>query len=234
MLTKGEIIMKKVLSIIFTVAICLTLFSGCSDTSSGNDAKKSASGETGEKVQVQSFENVEYEPGTRTDTEYSNSILGFKFDCGYEYTMTRDEDLDKMMDAGIDIAYEDSEEGKRVKDFADITTVYEMMAMNDITNGSVLIMAEKVQSQEITEDQYISVLKTQLENTELKYDYKDISETELCGVVYTNLTYDVSADGSSYKQTMLIKRVGDRMVVISFTYFDESDFDDMLESFSKI
>lgn len=227
--------MKKVLSIIFTVVICLTLFAGCNDTSSSNDgAKTTKSGETSQKVQVKSFEDVEYMPGTRTDTEYTNSILGFKFDCGYDYTMTSDEDLDKMMNAGIDIAYEDSEDGKRIKNYSEITTVYEMMAMDDITNGSVLIMAEKVQNQDITEDQYISALKTQLEKTELKYEYKDVSDTELCGVVYKNLSYDVIDGNDSYNQTMLIKKVGDRMVVIGFTYIEKSDFNDMIDDFTKI
>ena len=224
--------MKKFLSMIFAAAICLTLFAGCKNTATDNGgAQTNASERTAETTQAQLFDDVEYIPGARTDTEYVNELLGFRFECGDKYTMATDDELDKLMNTGVDILYEDTDDGKKIIDYAKITTLYEMSAINMSDSTSVLVMAEKLQLKNMTEGQFISALKTQLENTKLEMEYDDVVDTELCGVTYKNLTYQATAETGSYKQTMLMKKVGDRMVTICFTYLDDEKLDSMFSDF---
>lgn len=252
--------MKKLLATMLALTMLCTMLAGCQDKKSSkkdrdkhedkesvsysdvvNDSDedekdkskkddKNSPEEDDEKISVSS-EN--FTPGYRTQKEYKNKSLGLKITLNSRMVMATDEEISNMMQVGADII-KDTELGKQIKDISKIDAVYDMIAVNTINNSNVMVMAEKLPLSAITMPQYIDNLKQQLESVGMTSNYRDVYEQELCGISFSNLTYTMNYSGVELTQTMLLKKVGDRMVAITFSYSEPEMLEDWLKCFSKI
>lgn len=225
--------MKKLLTMIMALMMLCAVLAGCGPDADNKDNAENNTPPVSD-VQDNAEEKIEFVPGVRTERDYTNESIGLKFTLNDQMVMASDEEMSNMMELGVDIVFEDTDMGKKLKDISEISTVYDMMAVDIFTNSNVIIMAEKLQFSGITLSQYIDALKIQLDSTGLVSEYKDVYDTELCGITFSNLTYTMSFDGAELIQTMLFEKLGDRIVAISFTYFDDESYNAMLECFSKL
>lgn len=177
---------------------------------------------------------TEYIPGERTDTDYTSTVLGLHFTLGANMVMATDEEINSMMQAGVDVMYEDEETGEMILDYTQLSTVYEMVAA-DITNGSnVIVMCEKLPLSGIEMDQYIEAMRTQMAQTTLDVDFGEPEDVDLGGVTFTGLTYSVDSNGTQANQTMLLKKVDDRMYAVTFSYQDPAAYETLKACFSPL
>lgn len=176
----------------------------------------------------------EYTPGERTETGYTNAALGLQFTLPANMVMASDEEIDAMMAAGAEIMYEDPETGEQMLDYAQLTTVYEMVAV-DVTNGSnVMIVCEKLPLEATTEEQYIEALRAQMAQTTVETDLGEPEPATLGGVAFTALHYTVASNGVETSQTMLVHKEGGRMYAIAISYQLPEQRDAILAAFSAL
>lgn len=200
--------MKKVLSIVLAAALFCLALAGCG--ASGKD----------------------FTPGKRTETEYVSEWMGVRYTLGDGMVMATDEEIEAAMGVGSELMYgEDGEEKLR---YAQITTIYDMLAA-DISSGSnIIVMAEKLPLSNMTEEDYLEALQRQV--TQANVSLTDVQEAtmEICGETYYTLEYTIAAGGVSTLQTILVRKIGDRMAAISLTYQDAGARDALLAGFSAL
>ena len=101
-------------------------------------------------------DNVGYVRGTVDGAKWSSKWIGLAFDGGSDYIMTTDEELQTLMQQASETF-----DWSNV-DYSRLTNVYEMMAVT-ITGDNVIVMTEKLPLSNMTLDQYITDLKSQME-----------------------------------------------------------------------
>ena len=175
----------------------------------------------------------EYQPGERTDTDYTSTTLGLHFALPETMVMASDDEINQMMQVTTDMLYEDPRyPGEMILDYSQLNTVYEMMAI-DVTNGSnVIVMSEKLPLAAMTVDQYIAAMEQQLSRTTMSIDFGDPEPYTLGSTEFTCLSYSVEANGARMNQLMLLKKVDDRMYAITISYPDTVELAPLLACFS--
>ena len=174
----------------------------------------------------------EYQPGERTDTDYTSTTLGLHFALPETMVMASDDEINQMMQVTTDMLYEDPDTGEMILDYSQLNTVYEMMAI-DVTNGSnVIVMSEKLPLAAMTVDQYIAAMEQQLSQTTMSIDFGDPEPYTLGSTEFTCLSYSVEANGARMNQLMLLKKVDDRMYAITISYPDTVELAPLLACFS--
>lgn len=246
--------MKKTMALALTTCLLAALLAGCSQTpaeSSTPETTSSAAESQPEETPAESTpeeeapaeepaaeeseeEPSEYVPGERTDTDYTNTTLGLHFALPETMVMASDEEIQNMMQAGSEMMYEDPETGEKMLDYAQLTTVYEMVAA-DVTNGSnVMVASEKLTLSGMTEDQYFAALEQQLAQTTVTVDFGETEQIPLGNTTFTGMTYSVQNGEITATQTMLLKKVGDRMYMVNFSYTDPAQYETLLSCFTPL
>ena len=229
--------MKKTGCVCLACLMLCAALSGCgkaaSSQASGAAAGSDASaGSAGTQTVVQ---EKEYAPGTRTDTAYTSEWLGLTYTLSENMVMASDDEINSMMQTGAETLYEDSAEGQKMLDYANISTVYEMLAVDMANGGNVVVVAEKLALSGTTEEQYIAALKQQFSGLNVSTAFNDPTTRDVCGITFKELSYTMKTDdGTSTNQTALIKKVGDRMACIMLTYSDETVLNALLTGFSAL
>ena len=165
----------------------------------------------------------EYVPGVNTEDGYSSDWLGMEFAPTENLYLATSEEIEELLEISADMLYVDEETGEEVLDWARVTTVYEMMATDEMTGDSVIVMAEKIGDTGIGVDEYIEVLKTQI-NTQLGVGavYSSAAKATVAGQKYTRFAYTLNFDGVEIGQTMYLRKQGDRMIAICVTAENEA------------
>lgn len=243
--------MKKGIPWILSIALLAALLSSCgqtpaeSESSSAAPVSESAAQATPEPDESASPEapaeetpaetdagEDSYTPGVRTDTNYTNPVLELCFTPTGNMVMASDEEIQSMMQAGTDVMYQDPDTSEKVLDYVQLTTIYEMVAV-DVTNGSsVTLMAEKLPFASIGMDQYIEALKAQIGQTTATAEFGDPETVTLAGAEYTGLTYTLEVNNTQATQTLLLKKVGSRMYALVFSYSDAASYQNLLGCFT--
>lgn len=177
---------------------------------------------------------AEYVPGERTDTSYTSTVLGLQFTLPQDMVMASDDEINQLMQAGVDMMYEDPETGEMVIDYTQLTTVYEMVAVNISDGSNIIVMSEKLPLSGITEEQYITAMEQQMAQTTMAVDFGEPSTTTVGDTEFTALDYNVEANGTQTLQSMLLKKVGDRMYAITLSYYAPEARDTLLGCFSAL
>ena len=234
--------MKHPFALALAAALLAALLTGCSGAPQSaapepEEASSAAPEPTPEPTPVPTPEPTpepEYAPGERTETGYTNAALGLQFTLPANMVMASDEEIDALMAAGAEAMYEDPETGEQMLDYAQLTTVYEMVAV-DVTNGSnVVIICEKLPLEAMTEEQYIEALRAQMAQTTVEADLGDPEPAALGGVDFTALNYTVASNGVETGQTMLVHKQGGRMYAIAISYQLPEQRDAILAAFSAL
>lgn len=177
---------------------------------------------------------AEYVPGERTDTSYTNTVLGLQFTLPTDMVMASDDEINQMMQASVDMMYEDPETGEMVIDYTQLTTVYEMVAVNISDGSNIIVMSEKLPLSGMTEEQYITAMEQQMAQTTMTIDFGEPGTTTVGGIDFTSLDYTVEANGTQTMQSMLLKKVGDRMYALTLSYYAPESRDTLLSCFSAL
>lgn len=207
--------MKKKLRLVVMGMVVCSLLAGC--TTLGSSSKATGS---------------EYYPGTRTKTDYTSEWLGLKYTLNSDMVMASDDEINNIMKIGTDLLFEDTETGKMVFDYAQIATVYDMLAINVINNSNISIVAEKLLISGITDEQYFEATKALVEQMDMTVTYNDITTRTIHGIEFAELSYAMEVNGVAMKQMFLVEKLDDRMAIIGLTYFDQATLDALLAGFS--
>ena len=196
--------MKKIVITAIVILIVSVAFFGC-------DKKKST-----------------YEKGILTEKSFESKYLRMRFSLPAGYVMGTEEDLNRMMDIGADI----TGTSKLQIDYAKLTTVYEMMAMEPSGRSSVVIYSENPVLSGLTVAQYFDALKEGL-FAQAALDYKlvnDVSSVRITEEDYEQMTFLLSNLGCY--QSYSIRKLDSRFIGIIVTYYTEDQLDTLMNGFS--
>lgn len=230
---KGKKNMKKLLAIV--LAAMMVIATGCGDKDPPSDPDANihadstensesilkdppASNKTDDKLDEadDSAEDNQNDADRDIDSSIMGSIKGdvyinefadFSFTLPGGWTFSSKEDLDALM----------SQAGEE----AELTTVYDCMALNADSTANVLIMFENTAvtgNADISEKDYadsVTTLLTSGQASDWKYEVVDASKADISGKTYYTTT--VSADtgiGVDTEQTLLFRKLGDYMLSI--------------------
>lgn len=222
-----------VLSVMIAVVVPLAVLSSYDDYNS----------QTGEQIysqqnQLDSSEAEDaddtYAIGTRTDTTWESKWFELKYTLPDNMVMATDDEINNMMEIGADALYKDSATGQQLIDYSKITVVYEMMALRSDSTGNVIVMAEKLALSGMTEQQYITALKQQLDQAQAEIIYQDLKRCEVADSTFYELPYTMMTNGTTIRQSMLVKKEDDRMAVIALTYANDTVRSELLAGFSEL
>ena len=155
-----------------------------------------------------------YEAGTIDENGYSSKWLGLSFTPSDNIVIATEEE---MRELGM---YNETQAGG----------VCEMMATDAVTFGSVVVMVEAA-VEELSAENYVDALKAQLDSQLDGVMYSDVVKEKILGAEYTCFEYGVDAYGVSLSQTMLVRKLADRIVSICFTYSSDAEFEALFDCF---
>lgn len=171
---------------------------------------------------------MEYKKGTVTDTTFESEYLNVKYTLPENYTMVSQEEMDQIMQSAAEVVYTDD----KMIDYAKSVLVYEFMAKNE-KNDNINISLENLKGKKVGVDEYVEFSKKQLTNSGLPYTYDDETTKEtLAGNDYTVLKAHVEYNGISLDQDLYIRKIGDRMMSLIFSYQSEDELQKMKDSIS--
>lgn len=156
----------------------------------------------------------EYEPGILTaNGTYVSEWMGLRFTPGASIVMSTAEELAAMTDPSSSF-------------------IYEMMAADSFTGNNVNIIVEKLSLSAITEEQYLAFGKLQYQN--LGLELKDMQEydVDFLGKKHRVLEYNIEYEGVTATNVQLVRKIGNRMVVITLCSFD-GDIEKLISCFSE-
>ena len=225
--------MKKLLAILISALLICCLTVGCSqggeDVSSNRD--NSSASDTNSKDET--AKKDEYVRGDRTATEWSSEWIGLKYTLGSNFIMTTDEELDQLIAATGDAMFKDEETGQQMIDYAELTDVYEMMAVAT-TGDNIIVMAQKLPLANMSIDQYITSFKSQNENLQATMQFSETTTRNVAGLEFSEIQASMSTQNGAASQTYLFTKIEDRIIAIILTAVTEGAVDNMLAGFSAI
>ena len=175
---------------------------------------------------------IEYEKGLLTETSFESKFIGIRFTLPEGFVMATAEDIDEMMGIGAEIVGLD----QKTVDYANLTTVYEMMASAPAGSPNVIVLAEKLLLRSISENQYIDALKEQLKNlSTMDYTFgEEITSVNIAGREYKKLTAYANANGVDIMQDYIIRKSDNRIVGFITTYTEDNTeaLDKLMNGFS--
>ena len=214
----------------FTLAAGLTcgILVGCGKVQ--NDDNLPTNSGNASQEQDQELQKSAYAPGERTETEYASEWIGLRYTLSGDMFMATDEEINSMMELGAD----EFDQGNLLADYAKITTVYEMMAINALDQSNIIICAEKLPFSAMSEEQYLSSVKKQVEQiyTDDSITYSDGGQRDLGGLTFQEMGYLVEHEGTALYQTYLVRKQDDRMYGIVLSYSEEAMLDVLLGGFA--
>lgn len=172
---------------------------------------------------------AEYTRGVLTESTYASEWAGIAFTADDGMEFLTDEEIASLMGIGADIMY--GENADQALDWAEMTVTYEMMATNPADSSNVIVMTEKI-PESYTVDMYIDAMKQQLAGTEVTLAEESVEEITFLGQTYTDFSHTMQLPDLEVRQSMYLRKIGDRMLAICFSYGDASQLDALSACFS--
>ncbi|RKJ68883.1 hypothetical protein [Roseburia sp. 1XD42-69] len=173
----------------------------------------------------------EYYRGTITKTGWESKFIGLRYTNPAGMNMSTEEELDKMNefeDGSPSIVFNQNELGK-----AKLTTVFEMMSMSDDKSIIAGVCTERL-TDEIDIFQFIESFESQIDRHPF-YNYVLISDDKTIRIGnddYIMVSYMVDFNNVFRYKDNYFRIVGDRVIMISLDYNDESARDNTLDAFT--
>ena len=226
-------IMKQLIRSILISALMISLLTGCASENKGQIENTKEPISTDLPTESTLPQETTFQPGVRTATEYTSEWAGLTYSLTDDMIMLSDEEIIEMMKLGSESFLGEDENGNKVLDYALLNTVIEMAATKIGKTENISIMVEKLPFDGITEDIYVNVL---LDNFTEAYDLEiekyNITSRTVAGYEFKELTYSMVVSGINVNQTMLIRKIDDRILGITLTYSDQNGLDSLLANFS--
>lgn len=179
-------------------------------------------------------EEAPYVRGTLTADGYESEWLNLRYTPTPDMVMSTEEEIAATMDVGADVISDST--GQEV-DSSDAAAGTEMMAYAPAGFPNVSLMTEEAVMDNMTPDQYLNALKTQLDATGLGYEYNDeIVDIEIGGKEFRRLDAGLSYAGTDVLQTYCITRQGDYFVALILSYSPDTieQAGEILDSFTAL
>lgn len=251
-----EVFLKKNIFVLLIACVMATLMVGCNNNSSKNtkdeegvvsnnsskivENEKDDVSENSSKIDIDekdvvskdSSQNTDYTKGVMTETGFESEYLNLKFTLPEGFVMATEEEINSMMDIGADAMGLD---GTSV-DYTKLSTVYEMMAVGSTGVPNVSLAVEKLALSNMTVDQYLDALKSQLSNlSNVNYEFRDITSVEIAGQEYKKLDMKVELNGGTMLQSYILRKDNDRMVAFVTTNLEgnEEELNALMAAFSE-
>lgn len=180
-----------------------------------------------------------YIPGVLSDQGYTNTSLGFHFVPTEDMVLATEEEMAAMLQNGVDLLSGNQPSNDALHEQVDQIGGYEMVAFDVLNGGSVMVLNEAMPLEGITEDQYIRAIQKQLTESDLPVEITlqeeaslTLGQTAFQGITYTLTT--PQAPGVQAYQTVVVKRVADRMCAVAFSYAGNQQYAAMLACFQPI
>lgn len=221
---------RRKLALLAAVLMVLALFAGCGKPQEQSSAPEESS-TTEQSSSVVEPEKKEYTAGVRTEKEYTSEWMGLKYTLSDSMVMATDEEILQYMEAGDEMLYTDSGE----IDYENLGIVYEMAAVDATTAENLSIMVEKLALSSMSEAQYMEAVKqslAQVDNAEVTLGEE--STCMVAGLEFRRIDYSMDLGGQTLMQTMMFRKIDDRMVGMTFTYLEEASLEAMLSGFSAL
>ena len=162
--------------------------------------------------------------GITTSTSYTNSSLGINFILPSGWSFYSDAELADLIGSTADAL--------NLSNFSESlengTNIYDMMAQNNTTNESVMVLFENVSNTgaaAATAEEYVSTAASQLEY--LGYTASETTTTTLCGDTYATFTAFTTMQGVDITQQYYSKLVGNYAVSVILTSNGSSSLADL-------
>ncbi len=171
-----------------------------------------------------------YTPGKFTDNGYESEFLGFRYTTPEGYMLSDEDTLKDLMGTTLDVIGDDMSEIQ--KKYAEIAVIYEMMVSSDTGTANANITLEKTNAKLST---YVDTFKTQAsELSGMDVTLEDSEEeVTLAGATYTKLKGSVDMSGITVNQEYYLRKVGDRMMALTVTWYDDdAERDKILDGFA--
>ncbi len=190
--------------------------------------------ETAEKVVdevKEAVKDVDYERGIVSETGYESEWMGLRFTAPEGFIMATEDELLSLMGMSKEMLSEDFN-SLQLK-YAEMSSIYEFMCVAPDQSANINVASEKLMLSNITEEQYVEVLKTQLANlAAMDITIDDKAETAtLGGIDFTKLTSKVQYEGNSMYQEYYLRKHNGKMIVMAVTYTDEAAKDKIMNGF---
>lgn len=209
--------MKKRFHKLILIAIIFTFvfsMNACSKNE-GNTSDNKETEITTEKV-------AEFEKGTQTETGFESEWLDLRFTLPEGFVMSTEEELLALIDLGKDYIDENSDLNI---DYDNLESYYEMMASDVTTGASVLLMVENLKLSNITLEQYLETLKTQLET--LSYtSVADVKTETIAGNEYSNMQMQGNQNGVVFTQYYVLRKIDNKITGFIITLPENSSIEE--------
>lgn len=212
---------KRIVLSMLMLCMCASVFTACgakSEQTDGVDAMTETEVIVSESETP--TEDGEYVPGTVSETGYVSDWMGLVFNKPEGMKIISQEELHSRVDA----AGGNNDNQTFMDNYAQSKTNTEMSCDSEDMSANLTITVEDIAASDITEEEYLSIMGDMLlaiDVVGVTYSTEDvIAETTIGGEKYVMQEYSIDSDNTSMKQLYCIRKKGDRMISMIFTYVD--------------
>lgn len=176
---------------------------------------------------------AELSRGNVSGNKYTNEFLGFTFTAPDSWVYSTDEEIAAAMNLGMENFLDENYK----KALENNPSIYDMMVVDSVTRSNITVAYENLEksfASNITVDQYISALKTQLNSvSSIKYTFTDKTEKVSLGETeFTRSVCEATAYGVKMTQAYYLYKIDGYMAVVIVTIQGEVTLADVEACFS--
>ena len=206
--------MKRIIALLLVLVLAFSLASCLNEKSSGED-------------------EVVVTRGDIIGTKYKNEIMGFTFTRPYSWVYSTDEEIAMAIGMGAEMLNSTNFQAALDQNVA----IYDMMVVDKLTNSNIIVGYEnlkKSMSTNITEEQYIEMVKNQfsaVSNITVTFP-KGTTEVKLGETTFTRVVCETIANGVKMTQAYYVHKFGTYMGMVIVTIPSGYSVEDIEAMFS--